>query len=214
MTDADGLAAAPRGDPGLPSGSRIGDSDDGVCHRLLVRCRTGAGVLGLLGAAFLLIAAIRSWGMVSAGFALVAVGLLAGGALLAVRARTWSVVADITLPPVAIADAIIGAPRALSLGAPQAPLKRKLAAVVVPIHRFDGPQPGGGALIVHARADGAVLAVDDEVEIWPAGPRGVQAKPAGLNRTSEKEVVGGRFVIRRTRDGMVFLATSKLTDTW
>ena len=214
MTDADGLPGTPRGDPGPPARSSIGDSDGGVCQRLLVRCRTGAAVLVLLGAAFLLIAATRSSGMVSAGLALIAVGLLAGGALLAVRARIWSVVADTTLPPVAIADAIIGAPRTLSPGAPHAPLKRKLAALVVPIHRYNGSQPGGGALIVHARADGKGLAVDDEVEIWPASLHGVQAEPAGLGPASEKEVVGKRFVIRRTRDGMVFLATSKLTDTW
>jgi hypothetical protein len=146
--------------------------------------------------------------------ALIAVGMLAFGLLLAVRARTWSALADTTLPPVGEADAIIGAPRALSPVAPHAPLKRKLGALVVPIHRYDGPQPGGGALIVHARADATALAVEDEVEIWPAGPRGVQGKPAGLRATSEKDAVGGRFVIRRTRDAMVFLATSKLTDTW
>ena len=181
---------------------------------MLVRCRTGAAVLGIIGAAFLLIAAIRSWGMVSAGLALVAMGLLAGGVLLAVRARIWSVLADSALPPVAGADAIVGAPRALSPGAPHAPLKRKLGAMVVPIHRYAGPQPGGGALIVHARADATALAADDEVEIWQAGPRGVQGEPNGLGPEPEKTSASGRFVIRRTRDGTVFLATSRLADTW
>jgi len=214
MTDADGLSGTPPGDPGRPAGGRIGDSDGGVSHRLLVRCRTGAAVLGIIGAAFLLIAAIRSWGMVSAGLALVAMGLLAGGVLLAVRARIWSVLADSALPPVAGADAIVGAPRALSPGAPHAPLKRKLGAMVVPIHRYAGPQPGGGALIVHARADATALAADDEVEIWQAGPRGVQGEPNGLGPEPEKTSASGRFVIRRTRDGTVFLATSRLADTW
>jgi hypothetical protein len=174
-------------------------------------------VLGTIGAALLLIAAIRSWGMVSAGLALVAIGFLTAGALLALRARIWSVLADTTLPPVAGAGAITGAPRALSPGAPHAPLKRKLGALVVPIHRYDGPQPGGGALIVHARTDGAALAADDEVELWPVGPNGVIGEPSGLTsdaETAEKASIGGRFVIRRTRDGEVFLATSKLTDTW
>jgi hypothetical protein len=171
-------------------------------------------VLGVVGAAFLLIAAIRSWGIVSAGLVLVSAGLLTASVLLALRARLWSVLADTTPPALAGAEAIIGAPRALSPGVPNAPVKRKLGAVVVPIHRFDGPQPGGGALIVHARADAAVLKADDEVQIWLVGSDGKLGEPATLPAQAEKAAFGGRFLIRRVHDGMIFLATSKVTDIW
>jgi len=214
MTDADGLPGTPRGDRAGPATNRIGDRDGGVSRRLLIRIRTGAGVLGIVGVAFLLIAAIQPWGLVSAGSALVAVGLLTGCVLLARRARIWSAMADTTLPAAAAADAIIGTPRALSPGVPNAPVKRKLGAMVVPIHRFDGPQPGGGALIVHTRVDAAALAADDEVEIWLVGPRGLLGESAGLPLDTEKDSVTGRFVIRRTNDGTIFLATSRFTDTW
>jgi len=214
MTDADGLPGVPPGGDAGPATTRIGDRDGGVSRRLRLRLRTGAAVLGSVGATFLLIAAIRSWGMVSAGLVLVAAGLLTGCVLLARRARLWSALADTTLPAFAGADAIIGAPRTLSPGVPNAPVKRKLGAIVVPIHRFDGPQPGGGALIVHARADAAALAADDEVQIWLVGSNGTLGEPAPLPAEAAKTAVGGRFLILRIHDGMVFLATSKVTDTW
>jgi len=214
MTDADGLPGVPPGGDAGSAATRIGDRDGGVSRRLLVRLRTGAAVLGLLGAAFLLIAAIRPWGMVSAGLVLVAASLLTASVLLALRARLWSVLADTTPPALAGAEAIIGAPRALSPGVPNAPVKRKLGAVVVPIHRFDGPQPGGGALIVHARTDAAALKADDEVQIWLVGSNGIRGEPATLPSEAGNAAVGGRFLIRRSHDGMIFLATSKVTDTW
>jgi hypothetical protein len=215
MTDADGLPGTPRRDPGRPAASRIGDHDGGVSRRLLIRCRAGAVVLGTVGVVFLVFAAVRSWGMVSAGAALLATGLLTGGALLAWRARIWSAVTATTLPAEGEPDAIIGPPRALSPGVPSAPVKRKLGPSVVPIRRFDDPQPGGGALIVHARADAATLAADNEVEIWQIGPGAVVGPAAPYATEPEKKgATGGRFVIRRSQDGMIFLATSRLTDTW
>ena len=139
--------------------------------------------------------------------------------------------------------AIVGPPRPLSPPKQGAPIKRRLGAVVVPVHLdtsdpltdqtsapgggessvADISAPGGGALIVHARSDAEALREGDRVLVWHLGRRGlsqgrtdrVGTDQRGTGRGGiEKSVVTGRFVLLRESDGQAFLATTRLTDTW
>ena len=106
-------------------------------------------------------------------------------------------------------------------------MQRKVGAVVVPIRLPAGPQPGGGALIVHGRRDGVTVAASDAVLVW-AVARGALVSPPGTAERTATTPAGRplnpgdtgnacsarRFVMYRERDGAVFLATSRLTDTW
>ena len=126
-----------------------------------------------------------------------------------------SVIAAGSSPPVWAAR--IGPPRPLSPGRPGTPVKRRLGAAVVPVHCADGPAPGGGALVVHARGDDVTLVDGDDVQIFPVGRRGVSPPAtAGVPnpKSSERSVTTGRFVLLRESDGQAFLATTRLTDTW
>ena len=89
--------------------------------------------------------------------------------------------------------AIVGPPRPLSPPKPGAPIKRRLSAVVVPVHLdssepdadqssapgggelsvVDNFAPGGGALIVHARSDTEALRDGDRVLVWHLGRHGI-----------------------------------------
>jgi hypothetical protein len=89
--------------------------------------------------------------------------------------------------------AIVGPPRPLSPPKPGAPIKRRLGAVVVPVHLDTGERhvdldsapregessvvenstPGGGALIVHARSDAEALGDGDRVLVWHLGRHGI-----------------------------------------
>ena len=133
--------------------------------------------------------------------------------------------------------AIVGPPRPLSPPKPGAPIKRRLSAVVVPVHLNhseqhanqtsalgdnsalgdvdstapgdgDNSAPGGGALIVHARSDSEALRDGDRVLVWHLGRHGFEQS------NLEKPAVTGRFVLLRESDGQAFLATTRLTDTW
>ena len=133
--------------------------------------------------------------------------------------------------------AIVGPPRPLSPPKPGAPIKRRLSAVVVPVHLdhseqhadqtsapgdnsapgdVDNPSPdgrdnsapGGGALIVHARSDSEALHDGDRVLVCHLGRHGFD------QGSLEKPTVTGRFVLLRESDGQAFLATTRLTDTW
>jgi hypothetical protein len=110
--------------------------------------------------------------------------------------------------------ATIGPTRRLSPGAAGTPVKRRLNSAVVPIYTDDGPAPGDGALVIHARADGAVLSEGDTVLVWLAGKKGLTALPVTASAGPNAAPVRGRFVLYRQSDGEIFLATTRLTDTW
>ncbi len=186
---------------------RDGGNDGGVLRRLVRRSGTGAAVLEIIGLVLIAAAFLLPWGLVTGTAALVAVALLAIGAVLAVRATFWSRLANSREPLEGGAVGVVGPVKALSPTRPGAPLRRKLTATVVPIAVRGGPQPGGGALLVHARSDGIALAEGDDIEVWRAARTGPQALPA-----EGQKPVSGRFILRRDADGVVFYATSRLTD--
>jgi len=189
--------AAPGGPAGLgeqAAAPTVGNRDGGVSARLIGRCRIAACLATAVGGCFLLVAALRSWDIGSAVLTMVAAGALAGAAVLARRARLWRRISPTPIVTASGRPATIGQPRPLSPGRPGAQLNRKLGAVVVPIRVPVGPQPGGGALVVHARRDAVALAAGDAALVWAVGQR--------------------RFVLYRETDEAVFLATTRLTDTW
>ncbi len=216
--------------PSVPPDSpnpTIADRDGGVARRLTTRCRMAAAVLLVIAGGFLLIVVLTELTAATALLLLLAAGALAWGVMLVRRAGLWSSVAASPLPRSAGAKAVVGPPKRLSPGVPGAPVKRRLGAKVVPIHAEVDPQPGCGALVVHARADALELVAGDDVQAWPAarvavgptrseGPAGL-ADPGGpapsLGRSSAKGP-SGRWVLYRADDGAVFLATTRLSDTW
>ena len=117
-------------------------------------------------------------------------------------------------PALPVLAATIGPTRRLSPGAAGAPVKRRLNSSLVPIYTDDGPSPGDGALVVHARADGAMLSDGDTVLVWLAGSNGLTALLVTASAGPTAAPVRGRFVLYRRSDGEVFLATTRLTDTW
>ena len=172
MTDPsdDAEPAAPAGSP-APT---IADHDGGVARRLTTRCRIAASVLLVFAVGCLLIGVLNDFTDSTALLLLLAAGAVAWGAMLLRRAALWSSVAASPLPsspgmPSSPGiEAVVGPPKRLSPGVPGAPVKRRLGAKVVPIHAEVDPQPGGGALVVHARADGLELVAGDGVRAWPA----------------------------------------------
>jgi hypothetical protein len=166
---------------------------------------------------FLLIGVLRMWSFSSALFVLLAVGALAWAATLSRRVRLWSSVALAPIAGVVVGrEATTGPPKRLSPGIPGAPMKRRLGATVVPIHTAVDPQPGGGALVVHARTDRIALTGGDEVRLSPAARVGVGSTPQlpGSAADQTEIIRSGRFVLYRISDGAVFLATTRLSDTW
>ena len=194
----DGAVGRVRAGSPIPT---IADHDGGVARRLTTRCRITASVLLLIAAVAVVLGAVRAWTAPSAIAVLLAAGALGGSALLFRRARMWSSVAAGPLPDVVTSAAIVGPSQPLSPGLRGAPVKRRLGATVIPIRTVVDPQPGGGALLVHARADGLQLAAGDQVRVSRA--------PLGA-----RSATSGRFVLRRPRDDAVFLATTRLFDTW
>jgi hypothetical protein len=199
----------------------MADHDGGVAHRLTTRCRIGAAVLLVIAAGCLLIGVVNDLTASTAVPILVAAGVAAWAATLLRRARLWSSVAASPLPRTPGIEAAVGPPKRLSPGIPGAPLKRRLGAKVVPIHADVDPQPGGGALVVHARADGVELLAGDRVRAWPAAR--VEPGSAGIpdlvvtvpaSDRAAKKAESGRWVLRRATDGAVFLATTRLSDAW
>ena len=216
--DADpALAGMAANVPAGSSGPTIADRDGGVARRLIMRCRIAASVLLAIAVLFLLVGVLRTWSLSSALFVLLAVGALAWATTLSRRARLWSSVALAPISGVVGREATAGPPKRLSPGIPGAPMKRRLGATVVPIHTAVDPQPGGGALVVHARADRIALTGGDEVRLSPAARVGVGSSPPvpGSADTNQIEIItSGRFVLYRVSDGAVFLATTRLSDTW
>jgi len=214
------------------SAPTIGDRDGGVALRLGRRCRLAASILLVVGAVLLLVAALTNWGLIPAVLAVFGGALVLGAVPLARRASLWTATRQSPLPPpLSLATArpavtggsaslprtaTVGPSRPLSPGRPGAPVSRRLGAAVVPVLVDDGPAPGGGALIVHARGDAEALADGDVVRVLAVGQRGpvmADAASMGLDHV-EKPVTTGRFVLIRDTDGQVFLATTRLTDTW
>ncbi len=187
---------------------RVLDDDGGVARRLARRSRTASAVLLVVGVAVLVVVLLLPSGLVTVLAALLAVVVIAIGAVLAVRGLLWAGVDALPVPVAGGTAAVIGPPTHLSPVRPGAPLRRKLGAKVVPIRTADGPQPGGGALLVHARSDGEALVADDRVRVWLATRR----KFGPLENGRPTDLVRGRFILRRDSDGALFLATTRLSD--
>lgn len=194
-------------------GRTVGELDGGVALRLTRRCRSAAVVLIVLGAGLLLVVLLRSWSTVSAVLALLAIAAVIPGGLLAVRAYRWSMIRTATFPESAGRPAVLGPPRPLSPVRTGAPLRRRLGASVVPIRAVDGEQPGGGAVVVHARADGLQLTDADQVSYFVIRGNVLASSGSAPAAHSERPITG-RFVLFRPSDGAAFLATTRLSDTW
>ena len=170
-------------------------------------------MLATVGGSVLVLAGLRSWDMVSAMSILLAAAALAGAALLVRRAGLWSSIARFR-----VADggrlATVGPPRPLSPGLAGAPIRRRVGGAVIPIASADGPPPGGGALVVHGRSDGAALVAGDAVRCWRVVRGSLETSAAHDDPDEKPDSGGGRFVLRRGSDSAVFLATTRLTDTW
>ena len=213
----------PKPDPGpgsgresagdLTPGSTIGEADGGVSRRVARRCRIAGSMLAAVGGSVLVLAGLRSWDMVSAMSTLLAAAALAGAALLVKRAGLWSSIAR-SRPTDGGRLATVGALRPLSPGRAGAPIRRRIGAAVVRIASTDGPPPGGGALVVHGRFDGVALVAGDTVRCWRAVRGGLETSAAHDDPAETPDSGGGRFVLRRGSDSAVFLATTRLTDTW
>jgi hypothetical protein len=228
------VPAVPSGSP-PPTGSAppmgsapptVAHRDGGVARRLTTRCRIAAAVLLVVAGCGLLIGLLTDATVSTLLFA-IAAGAVLWAAVLVRRAGLWSSIAGSVLPSTLGAEAVVGPTKRLSPGIPGAPVKRRLGASVVPIHAQVDPQPGGGALVVHARADGLELIAGDHVQVWPAtrGGLGLAASAsasasAGVRRSApgargpETKIASGRWVLVRATDGVVFLATTRVSDTW
>ena len=187
--DADpALAGTAANVPAGSSGATIADRDGGVARRLITRCRIAASVLLAIAVLFLLIGVLRMWSFSSALFVLLAVGALAWAATLSRRVRLWSSVALAPIAGVVVGrEATTGPPKRLSPGIPGAPMKRRLGATVIPIHTAVEPQPGGGALVVHARTDR--IALTGVKVVCPGRPgRGrIDATAAGVGSRPDRD---------------------------
>ena len=195
-------------DSSVAGGKQVA-GDGGVTRRLARRSRTAAVVLAVVGAAVIVVALLLPSGIVTVTAALLGVCAVGVGAVIGTRATLWM---GMTKVPVAVkggATAVVGAATALSPVRPGAPVHRKLGAAVIPFRVLDGPQPGGGALLVHARADGVTLAPGDRIQVWRVTRSGPEPIPV-----SDSATVRGRFALRRELDGAVFLGTTKLTDVF
>jgi hypothetical protein len=210
--------AAAQGAPGGSPTTTIADHDGGVARRLTTRCRIAAAALLVIAGGSLLVGVLNELTVATALLLLLAAGGCAWGAMLLRRAGLWSSVAAAALPSSPGVPAAIGPPKRLSPGIPGAPVRRRLGAKVVPIHADVDRQPGDGALVVHARADGLELVAGDIVQAWTAARVALgSAAPAGPDRAAParpEKGGSGRWVLCRAGDGAVFLATTHLADTW
>ncbi len=80
--------------------------------------------------------------------------------------------------------------------------------MVLPIRANSGASPGDGALIVHARADGVSPAAGDRLRIMPIS--GVR-NPLAPGNNPRRAV---RVLLLRGSDAALFVATTRVTDTW
>lgn len=112
-------------------------------------------------------------------------GALAVG-WLGLRSRRWDRLARLGAGPGGV-PASIGAPVPLHPLRPGQPIKRRLAATVLPVRAEIGRLAGGDALVVHARRDRLQLAAGDPVDVVAARP-------------------DGPFLLIRRTDGAVFAA--------
>jgi hypothetical protein len=215
----DPSAGAPHPDPGFTgpaapnSGAangddRVGSRDGGVTIRLSRRCLVAAAILLGVAVLCLLPVALRDWGAQSAVPALVAVLAIVGGVIMWRRWALWTAVAGAAVPPGLGSAATTGGPRALSPRPTGWPIKRRFGALVLPLRAESGATPGNGAVIVHARADGAAPAAGDRLRVVPIARRG-DPLVAG---TDPRAAV--RVLLLRDSDGALFVATTRVTDTW
>ena len=79
---------------------------------------------------------------------------------------------------------------------------------MLPLRADSGATPGDGALIVHARADGAAPAAGDRLRVLPIARRGDPLTAGTDPRTAI------RVLLVRESDGTVFVATTRVTDAW
>lgn len=212
-------AAAPDPDPGLSgpnaadldtqnSDNRVGRRDGGVTTRLSRRCLIAAAILLGVATLCLLPVALRDWGAQSAVLTLLALVAMVGAVIMWRRWALWSSVAGATVPPGLGFAAIAGDPRGLSPRPAGWPIKRRFGALVLPLRAESGPTPGDGALIVHARADGAAPAAGDRLRVVPIARRG---DPVAAETDSRAAV---HVLLMRDCDGTLFVATTRVTDTW
>jgi len=190
------------------SDGRVGGRDGGVTTRLARRCLAAAAVLIGVAALCLSTVTLRQWDVPSAVLALVALLAIAGGVAMWRRWALWTSVARAALPADLGMPATGGDPRPLSPRRSGSPIKRRLGAVVLPLRSDSGPTPGDGALIVHARADGAAPAARDRLRVVPIARRGDRIAVG----TDPRAAV--RVLLVRDSDGTVFVATTRVTDTW
>lgn len=190
------------------SDGQVGGRDGGVTTRLARRCLAAAAILIGVAALCLLLVALRDWDVPSALLALVALPAIAGGVILWRRRALWTSVSRAVLGTGLGMNATTGDPRPLSPSRNGSPFKRRLGALVLPLRADSGPTPGDGALIVHTRADGVAPAAGDRLRVVPIA-RGGDPVAAG---TDPRTAI--RVLLVRDSDGTVFVATTRVTDTW
>ena len=176
--------------------------------RLSRRCLTAAAILLGVAVLCLLPVALRGWDALSAVLALVALMAIVGGVTMWRRWALWTAVAGASLPTGLGFPATTGDPRALSPRPNGWPIKRRLGALVLPLRAESGATPGDGALIVHARTDGAAPAAGDRLRVVPIARRG---DPVAAGTDPRAAV---RVLLVRDADGTLFVATTRVTDTW
>ena len=176
--------------------------------RLARRCLVAAAILLGVAALCLLPVALRNWDARSAALGLMVVVAMVGAVIMWRRWALWTSVATATLPPGLGFAATTGAPRALSPRPTGWPIKRRFGASVLPLRADSGATPGDGALIVHARADGNAPVADDRLRVVPI------ARGGGLVAAGIDPLAAVRVLLVRDSDGMLFVATTRVTDTW
>lgn len=191
-----------------PSDGRVRSRDGGVTTRLARRCLTATAILIGVAALCLLPVALRGWDAPSAVLALVSLAATVGGVIMWRRWALWKSVVGAALPMGPGFPATTGDPRALSPRRNGWPIKRRFAALVLPLRADSGATPGDGALIVHARADGAAPAGGDRLRVLPIARRGDPLTAGTDPRTAI------RVLLVRESDGTVFVATTRVTDAW
>jgi hypothetical protein len=179
-----------------------------VTTRLARRCLTAAAILIGVAALCLLLVTLRRWDAPSAVLALVSLAATVGGVIMLRRWALWKSVVGAALPMGLGFPATTGDPRALSPRRNGWPIKRRFVALVLPLRADSGATPGDGALIVHARADGAAPAAGDRLRVLPIARRGDPLTAGTDPRTAI------RVLLVRESDGTVFVATTRVTDAW
>ena len=100
--------------------------------------------------------------------------------------------------------ATTGDPRALSPRRNGWPIKRRFGALVLPLRADSGATPGDGALIVHARADGAAPAAGDRLRVRADRPPGRSPHRGDRPADRHSRAAGARFrrhSVRRDHPG-------------